>query len=288
MTIDARFYLVVTCIVVTVYPSAWPFPDRQNRPPMTVPYHSVVQLSGGASSFLAGMRWIKEHGREGVAAVFADTLIEDPDVYRFIREAVPVLGVPFHRIAVGLDPWQVFERERYIGNSRIDPCSRVLKREPLREWMVANAEPGAIVVLGLGHEEPERIARAVERQLPFQARAPLSVRPWLSASVKFEQCRALGVEPPDMYAAGFPHANCGGFCVKAGVSQFVHLLKMYPERYAWHEAQELRLSAMLKGATVLRDRATGAPLSLVELRERVEAGATLDLFDYRAGCGCVA
>jgi len=47
----------------------------------------VVQFSGGLCSFWAAHRVIAQHGRENVTLLFADTNMEDEDLYRFNQEA---------------------------------------------------------------------------------------------------------------------------------------------------------------------------------------------------------
>lgn len=45
------------------------------------------------------------------------------------------VGGEFIRLADGRDIWQVFRDVKFLGNTRIDPCSRVLKRELMRKWV---------------------------------------------------------------------------------------------------------------------------------------------------------
>ena len=100
--------------------------------------------------------------------------------------------------------------------------------------------------------------------------------------------RADGIEPPRLYAMGFPHNNCGGFCVKAGQAHFRLLLEKMPERYAYHEAQEEALRRHLeKDIAVLRDRSGGEtrPLTMRAFRERIQGGDDYDRYDW-GGCGC--
>jgi hypothetical protein len=103
-----------------------------------------------------------------------------------------------------------------------------------------------------------------------------------------DELRAIGIEPPRLYKMGFPHNNCGGFCVKAGQAQFAQLLKQLPERYAYHEAQEELNRQQVGDFSVLADRSGDGkkkPLTLRVFRERIEAGETLDRHDW-GGCGC--
>lgn len=67
---------------------------------------AVVQLSGGVGSWAAAGRAIERYGRDNVLGLFADTKIEDPDLYRFLDDAERDLGITVVRIAEGRDPWQ--------------------------------------------------------------------------------------------------------------------------------------------------------------------------------------
>ena len=88
---------------------------------------------------------------------------------------------------------------------------------------------------------------------------------------------------------GFPHNNCDGVCVKAGQAHFAHLLKMLPEEFAYHEAEEQALIARIgKDFSVLNDRRGDGKkktLTLESLREGIEAGESFDRNDW-GGCGC--
>lgn len=50
------------------------------------PERHVVMFSGGVGSFAAAARVMRQYGRD-LTLVFADTLIEDADLYRFLVEA---------------------------------------------------------------------------------------------------------------------------------------------------------------------------------------------------------
>lgn len=95
-------------------------------------------------------------------------------------------------------------------------------------------------------------------------------------------------EPAKPDAMGFPHNNCGGFCIKAGQAHFAHLLKMMPDLYAFHEAEEEKIRAIVGNYSVMNDRRGDGKkktLTLRMLRERIEAGESFDRHDW-GGCGC--
>ncbi len=124
----------------------------------------VVQFSGGIGSYCAAKRTIAEFGTENTTLLFADTGIEDADLYRFLNEASLFLQIPVTRISEGKTPWQVFHEKRFLGNSRVDPCSRVLKREPLRKYISSHYTPeDTVICLGIDWSEINRFARAIPR-----------------------------------------------------------------------------------------------------------------------------
>ena len=250
---------------------------------------SVVMFSGGITSWAAGKRYAQEHGTDGMVLLFADTGIEDKDNYRFLGEAATNIGAKLVKIADGRTPWQVMNDERLIGNSKKDPCSKVLKRQLLDRWRDANCDPEkTTIILGIGWDEEERIIRVQSRTAPWRYVAPLCKKPWISKRDCLAWAKREGIEPPRMYDMGFPHANCGGFCIKAGHASFALLLKNFPERYRHHEEQEAALRVIVGNHTILSDRRgdnVKKPLTLRELRERIEADQPYDEFDF-GGCGC--
>jgi hypothetical protein len=251
--------------------------------------HHVVMFSGGTGSYCAAKRVVEQHGGENVTLLFADTGIEDEDLYRFLPESAQRLGAHLEVIAEGRTPWQLFRDKRFIGNARVDLCSRVLKRELLDTWVETRYGPHEVTCyIGVDWSEIHRFERLAPRKLPYIYKAPLCDPPYMTKDAMLAEMRADGIEPPRLYAWGFPHNNCGGFCVKAGHASFRLLLEKLPERYATHEAEEQRLREYLgKPVAILKDRRGGRtqPLTLREFRERVQDGEETDQYDF-GGCGC--
>lgn len=250
----------------------------------------VVLFSGGIGSWAAAKR-ITTNPEDELVLLFTDTNMEDEDLYRFITEAATDVGGTLVRLADGRTPWELFFDEKFIGNTRVDICSRVLKRDLSRKWIEENCDPAdTIVYLGVDWSEIHRYERAAPRWKPYRLLAPLCDPPYLSKTDMLEQARDAGLTPPRLYELGFPHNNCGGFCVKQGQAAFLHLLKVLPERYAHHEEQENLFRSTINGnVAILRDRRGGVtkPLTLTELRIRAaEQPDQLDLFDW-GGCGCM-
>jgi hypothetical protein len=249
-------------------------------------------FSGGIASWAAAKRVTAQHGSAGLTLLFLDTLCEDADLYRFLVEAAADVGGELVRLSEGRTIWQVFRDERYLGNTRADPCSKILKRRMADRWLADNCEPeGTTVYVGMDWTEVNRFERLRRLRLPWRYEAPLATPPLLCKADMLAAARAVGLEPPRLYALGFAHNNCGGGCVKAGVGHFAHLLRVLPEVYAdWErEEQSLREHLGRDDIAILRDRRGGGtkPLTLRELRQRLEDKGQVDLFEV-GGCGCFA
>lgn len=250
----------------------------------------VVMWSGGITSWATARHVIAQHGRASTVLLFADTLIEDEDLYTFNEQASAQLGVPITRVADGRDPWQVFEDKRWLGNTRIAQCSHALKQEPCRAWLAENTAPAnTVLYVGVDWTETHRLPAIEQGWAPWTVSAPLTLPPYRDKDQLRAEARAAELIDPRLYRLGWSHNNCGGGCVKGGQAQWIRLLKVFPERYARAERAEVKMRALLgKDVSILRDRRGGQtkPLTLAALRRRIEQEPEqLDLFD-EGGCGC--
>lgn len=246
-------------------------------------------FSGGAMSWASCKLAAQKHGTDGMVLLFADTMMEDEDLYRFLDEAVANIGAPLVRIADGRTPWEVMRDHNCIAKPRMDMCSRELKRDILDKWRKENTRAEECTVhFGMGWDEMHRLTRIREILAPWKCESYAATeRPILTKPKILEWMKAEGLRQPRLYNMGFPHNNCGGFCIKAGQAHFAHLLRMMPERYAFHEAKEEEMRERVGDYSVLRDRTGGTTktLTLRTLRERIERNESFDLFDW-GGCGC--
>ena len=359
----------------------------------------VVMYGGGLTSYEASRRAIDIYGKENVEIWFADTKTEDPDLYRFNDDVERLLDIKITYFSQGVDIWGIFKEQRMIGNSRIDPCSKYLKRVPLRDALdrlspgmkcshcqtISHRKEAEInivndieqkrkvyycsecsesdqtygeviaklltsmktyrkyknifknglksneamdssgdliqniineikivqdmvalldrdmppqhtnggdlhVVLGMDDiEDCDRINRARSYWQPYTVKFPLTKAPIMFKHHIAADLAEAGVSQPRLYDMGFAHNNCGGFCVKAGQSQFRHLLKHRPNTYAYHEGQEKELQLYLgKAVTVLTETVNGQKmnLSMQALRERIESGGEIEEGEGEA-CSCL-
>lgn len=246
-----------------------------------------ISFSGGLGSGVSAL--IAHEKGLDFNLIFADTLIEDEDLYRFNDDIARAVGKEVITLTDGRTPWDVYIEKRWIGNTRTAHCSTELKTKPVMAWLVENAAPDDPLVLGMDMSELDRIERASANWAP---------RPVISLLNEFQVWRPeydlilnrYGIKKPRLYSQGYEHNNCGGFCCKAGLVQFERLYRTNPERYAYHEAEMERVLAEI-GDTArpfLRQSAKGETqyLTLRDFRQQLEAGtAELPMFDA-TGCGC--
>lgn len=262
----------------------------------------IVNFSGGDCSFWAAHRVVQAHGTKDVVLLFADTLIEDQSLYEFNERSAELLGVPITRVCYGLTPWQLFRKEGLIGNNRFPICSVRLKREPLNEWMQTHFEldkgqqnclfEHATIYLGFDWTEMHRLNDFRNQYPNWLSEAPMLDEPVWDKCRMRREAEALGLPEQHLYKLGFPHNNCGGTCVRAGISHFVHLYKVLPGRFLeWEMEEQMTIHEFqrrgIEPLSILKDRRGGEtkPLYLRDLRERIEAGEKFKTDEW-GGCGC--
>lgn len=251
----------------------------------------IVFFSGGVGSWMTAKRVIEKQGKENVVLLFTDTKIEDEDLYRFLDDTEKHFGIEITNIADGRDPWEVFKDARFIGNSRIAPCSHILKQKAADKWIKDHFTPDECVLyLGIDWTEEHRIKSPRKNWSPYIVEFPMCEEPLLSKKDMIEELKKADIKVPRLYEMGFSHNNCGGFCVRAGQGHFINLLKSMPERYAYHESKEKEMIEYLDrdDVSILTRVKNGIKenLTLKQLREEYERGGDqIDMFDI-GGCGC--
>ncbi|MCD6006880.1 phosphoadenosine phosphosulfate reductase domain-containing protein [Halomonas sp. IOP_31] len=246
-----------------------------------------ISFSGGMGSAVSAL--VALENDLDFNLIFADTLIEDEDLYRFNDDVARACGKEIIHLTDGRTPWDVYAEKRWIGNTRTAHCSTELKSKPVRAWLGEHAAPSDPLVLGMDMSELDRIERAQKHWAP---------RPVVSLLNRYQIWRPqydeilarYGIRKPRLYSQGYEHNNCGGFCCKAGLVQFERLYRTNPKRFAFHEAEMDRVLAEI-GPTArpfLRQVQSGVTyyLTLREFREQLQDGTMeLPMFS-EAGCGC--
>lgn len=246
----------------------------------------VVSLSGGLASFMTAE--LLRRDDKDFDLVFCDTLSEAPDLYRFLDDQAQYFGKTIVRLSQGMNIWQAQYAADYQANSRKDPCSRILKREPFKAYMKKYYKPEeATIVIGIGSKEKHRTKDFQRNHAPFAVIAPLTEKEITNDDIA-EVCENAGFRAPEIYDYDFPHNNCGGFCVKAGQKQAAMLLKHKRKTYLWHERkQEAVFELMDKKHPTIRKVENGEMkyYSLREFRAFLESGGAPDLYD-EGTCAC--
>lgn len=255
----------------------------------------IVNLSGGLTSFEALDRTIEQHGRANTVPVFADTRIEDPDLYRFLDDQERYLQIEIVRVADGRTPFDVWHDKRAITlrgpGAGIALCSQILKREVINRWIAEQHYAEYTLVFGMDWSEIDRMQRMRDFYAPIPVWFPLAEPPYVDKCDIAAKLDRIGIAVPALYLEGFTHNNCGGGCVKAGQAHWARLYATRPETYARWEAEENKLREYLqKDVSILVDRRGGGPRksqTLAAFRERLDRGEVYDSLDW-GGCGCFA
>lgn len=258
----------------------------------------IVNVSGGAGSAVALFRVLERYGTSETAAVFADTNSEDADLYRFLDDVERAAGIRIERISDGRNIWDVFFECCMLTTSGNGCCaSWELKKVPLSKYAQQIADPDtATIYVGMSNDEDDRRERITKALAPWQVDFPLCWKPALGWCDVMDYLLERGLKRPRLYESGYPHNNCGGRCIMAGIKQWAGVLKDDPDGFAESESNEQRFLQILcdRGRdkhTILKDRRGGRVrnYSLSQLREDVEAGRRPELDDsWRASaCWCM-
>lgn len=251
----------------------------------------VVQFSGGIGSWAAAKLVAQQHGTNDMILLFADTLVEHEDTYRFLREAAENVGAPLVRIADGRTPFEVYRDERFLGNSRVDPCSKILKRKVLDRWKIENCDPSETVLyFGIHWSESDRFAKIQKRMGAWTCSAPLCEPPLIGMADIHAWAQREGLRKQFLYRIGMPHANCGGGCCKMGQAGWANAYRFNRRVFnAWRDMEQDMREYLGADVSMMKDRRGGGtkPLTLLDLQKRIESGQQVDLFDW-GGCSCFA
>lgn len=148
-------------------------------------------FSGGIGSWATAKRVVAETGPANLTLLFADTKVEDPDLYRFLNAAHRNVGGELVVVADGRTPFEVFHDDRFLGNARLANCSKYLKQKPCREWLDANRDPAdTTVYVGIDWSEQHRLPAIEAGWAPYTVKAPLTDGPYLAKQQILDWARA--------------------------------------------------------------------------------------------------
>jgi len=225
------------------------------------PHFPDATPSGGKSSF-AVADFVKTHfSKDNILLYFTDTLIEDPDLYRFIHEASDKLELPLLTHSRGITPAQLMVKQRFMANSRVGTCSKELKMKVSADYLKKGIVPEiekwhnkhflkqddfiseATLYFGISFEELHR-EEPIRKNWGkhFEVSMPLVDH----IIDNDEVLKKYSIRQPDMYFRQFHHNNCAGMCVKAGKAHFQNLLRKDEETYFKFMEQEIVISDYIR------------------------------------------
>ena len=216
----------------------------------------IVSLSGGIASAVAANRVMKKYPEEQIILWFSDTSFEDQDLYRFLDDLENYWGNKIVRYKDGRTPLDVFEEQNIIGNSRLAPCSDVLKISPFRKFVKSNLP--CTVYLGMDWTEFHRTIKPTKNYNSIGAEVdyPLLWNPKQLKRDYMDEVKSWGIDIPELYRLGFTHNNCGGRCIRQGQIYWKKLKEVLPERFDQMNQWEKKQRKKLGDHTIIRDKKT--------------------------------
>jgi len=242
----------------------------------------IVCLSGGIAS-AAMAQWVEDNIGGDIIYYFNDVKWEHPDLYRFLKDLERVLNIKITYDNNGMNPEEIFYKNKMLGSNRTPLCSKILKAEMLQKFV----KEGDTLYFGIDTQEIHRAARITPIYERFGCKCvfPL-IDNFIFKDNAFQIIKDLGIEIPQMYKDGFKHNNCSGGCVRSGRNQWLSLLRKYPDVYADRERIELEFTIWNNKRRLVkdpkykpRDYTFMKEIGLKELREENEKGIDLNFIN---------
>lgn len=167
-------------------------------------------------------------------------------------------------------PFDIFMKESFLANSRLDTCSRVLKRETIKNYVTSNYKLDELSMLvGIHAQEIERTVSIRENweSLGVKVVFPLLEQAHLTSEEQAKQIKEWYGVSVDMYEKGFEHHNCHGACVKAGQRQWAMLWYYYPSIYEEWELNELTWQKKTGNTNAIMRKTTNGKKAYITLKE---------------------
>lgn len=233
----------------------------------------VVWFSHGAASAIAWKETLRLYGdRCDVRAVNNPVAEEDRDNLRFGHDVADWLDRTLIEWRNPKFPnasaVEVFDKVKAMSFPRGAPCTDRLKKAARLDYEAKHKVDWH--VFGFTAEEKKRHDRFVMTERSNVL--PVLIDAGLTKQDCMDRLRLAGVEPPRVYAEGYPNANCIG-CVKAtSATYWNHVRRTRPEVFNERAEQSRRLGVKLvrwRGNRMFLDelpeRATGKPMKSMDM-----------------------
>lgn len=203
----------------------------------------VVWFSCGVASAVAAKFTLEAY--ENVRIVNSPVIEEHPDNLRFLKDVQEWLGVPIETAINSKFPScsasDVWKHHRYMSGVLGARCTKDLKKEARYQWEREHNPEWH--VLGFTVDEQDRFARFIQNERDNVL--PILIERGLTKQDCYDIIKWCAIEPPAMYALGYPNANCIG-CVKAtSPTYWNHVRKVHPEVFASRATQSKEIGCKL-------------------------------------------
>lgn len=199
---------------------------------------TIAWFSCGAASAVAAKLTAPD------VIAYCETGAEDIDNARFLVDCERWFGREVLRIRNEkyADTWSVWVKERYIAGIHGAPCTGKLKIEP----RLAFQQPGDVHVFGYTADSNDvrRAATLRENWPVLQIVTPLIER-GITKAACIAMIHSAGIQPPRVYAMGFPNANCIPCCKAQSPSYWALVRQQFPVEFARMAALSHELGARL-------------------------------------------
>lgn len=280
--------------------------------------------SGGHGSFIASL--LLKYWNIPTKYYFTDTFYEHPTLYKFLNQSLAILHdieplsnwcteVP--RLALwkerreylttemnklqeyypnfiydhaGISLWELFEKKRYLANTRVDTCSASLKRKVKDKYLSNNISADTYIGVGIGLWEKHRLDKLNGNSIKYRYHNPF-VDCDAFENTYLEQVYTVypQLEKPYLYTINAPHNNCSGFCVKAGLLQYKNLLEKNRDLYLEHEENEQELYRRVPTVKPFLRKKKNTQIYYITLQQyRIMLENNLDIGEFEdwGSCSC--
>ena len=193
----------------------------------------VVLFSGGLSSAYVAYLVLQEQKKEDVVLLHTPTYSENHDADTFRHEVARYLGVPITEWGLGLDIWELIEKNNCIPGQFIPFCTQQLKQKMKEQYYKYLKEIGEDFVeyVGFGTEEWKRVQKATARaeQSGRNIKFPVFEQKIQGEEIKRIITEEWGIKLPKAYEH-LNHNNCIP-CFKAGKQWWKIYWRYYREQF---------------------------------------------------------
>jgi 3'-phosphoadenosine 5'-phosphosulfate sulfotransferase (PAPS reductase)/FAD synthetase len=214
--------------------------------PFQIDGPAVISFSGGRTSAYMLRRILDEGLRPDVHVLFADTLKERVETYRFVNEIARQWCVPI----VWVKREGGFEQlitDRGLPNPVFRFCTQELKIRPMRDWMRGRGYEHWTNVVGIRADEPRRVAKMRAADEQRHERWSITL-PLADAGVSVVDVMAFWDKQPfDLQLR--PHEGNCDLCFLKSPGKRRQIMRDRPDLGVWWMEQEARIGSTFRKDT---------------------------------------